>query len=460
MRIIRLVRDYFSLWPNREERSLLGGFYMAGGISEALNVIAPFEFIYLYLVMERPEWAIIPLLAEATAVLLTEVPTGVIADRWGRKPSTITGDLLSSISWGLVPLTASFRGIAQLLAVSVCFMMDGIGQTLVSGAEEAWVIDNLTSAKRVDLVDKYFARIRSFASLGGVAAGSLALVLLFIAKVNKKVLNILWFISALGQISGVIISAAIPEHQLNDQGMKNTGEDLPLLDRMIHGYRMIFHIGTLFSFFLVLVVISFACSIIGEAFEISLITRGLDARFLAPLDIVQDLFGMVSPLMGVAMAKRIGTIRSLVFLVIVPAGLVCLFFLQPGLWIVVMLYLFFTIIDDLWDPVADTYLHSVIPSPCRATVGSIINQARELVSMVGLGIFTLLLGKHSRALRQATPDLREAFSGGAMTDLKVPKGLFGLPIPDLALVLFTFFSLMAVPILILYTDNTKQKDKL
>ena len=47
-----------------------------------------------------------------------------------------------------------------------------------------------------------------------------------------------------------------------------------------------------------------------------------------------------------------------------------------------------------------------------------------------------------------------------MTYLKVPKGLFGLPIPDLALVLFTFFSLMAVPILILYTDNTKQKDKL
>ena len=129
-----------------------------------------------------------------------------------------------------------------MLAVSACFMMDGIGQTLVSGAEEAWVVDNLAGAKREDLVKNYFARIRSFASLGGVMAGSLALVLLLVSTVNRKVLDILWYVSAFGQVIGVIISATIPEYQANRLEPKNTLEDLPFLDRMIQGYKTIFFI--------------------------------------------------------------------------------------------------------------------------------------------------------------------------------------------------------------------------
>lgn len=455
-----MFRDYYTFWPEREERALLGGFYIAGSISEALNVIFPFEFIYLYLVMERPEWAVIPILAESTAVFLTELPTGVVADWWGRKLSTLTGDLLSAFSWVLIPLAASLKGPAQLLAVCACFMMGGIGQTLVSGAEEAWVVDNLVTAKRTDLVDKYFARIRSFGSLGGVVAGSLALVLLFVTKVNRKVLNILWYISATGQVIGVVISATISEYKANDEELKYPPEGLTFLNRMVQGLITILHIKPLFSFLLVILIISFSRSITKESFEISLITRGLDARGLAPLDILQNLFGMVAPLVGVALAKWIGTTRSLLYLVLIPVGMVCLFFLHPGLWMVVGLYLFFNIIDDLWGPVADARLHSLIPSSCRATVGSMVNQARELVTLVGLGIFTLLLGKHSAALRQATPDLMDAFSGGAMNVLKAPRGLFGLPIPDLALVLFTLFSLIAPPILMFNKYNTGQKEKI
>jgi len=308
--------------------------------------------------------------------------------------------------------------------------------------------------KRTDLVDKYFARIRSFGSLGGVVAGSLALVLLFVTKVNRKVLNILWYISAFGQGIGVLISSTIPEHKPGIQEPKETLEAFPFLKKMIYGLRTIFHIKPLFSFLFVILIISFSGSITKEAFEISLITRGLDARGLAPLDILQDLFGMIAPLVGVALAEWIGTTRSLLYLVVIPAGMVCLFFLHPGLWMVVWLYLFFNIIDDLWDPVADAHLHSLIPSSCRATVSSMVNQASELVSLIGLGIFTLLLGKHSDALYKATPDLMEAFSGGAISVVTIPNGLFGLSIPDLTLVLFTFFSLMAAPILFFPRHDT------
>jgi len=54
----------------------------------------------------------------------------------------------------------------------------------------------------------------------------------------------------------------------------------------------------------------------------------------------------------------------------------------------------------------------------------------------------------SEALQAATPDLITAFSGGASTHVDMPSGLFGLPIPDLAILLFLLAGLAAVPFLI------------
>ncbi|MEW6378495.1 MAG: MFS transporter [bacterium] len=441
-------------WPGREERTLVGRFYLASSLSEAMNVIFPFQFIYLYLVMEWPEWAILPTLVETVTVWLMEIPTGIVADRWGRKLSVISGDLLSAISWVIIPLAVSFRGPAQLYMVCACFFLEGIGQTLVSGAEDAWVVDNLASAGREDLMEQYFARIRSFSSLGGVIAGSLSLLLLLVSRVDRSTLNFLWYIAACGQLISVAISLTIPEHQPEgdqpdyDQDEADELEMAPFLDRARQGFSAIFQFRPLFSFFLALCVTSFAGSITGEAFEISLLTKGLDARGLAPLGVIGDLTGMVVPLWGVAISQWLGSTASLVLFVLVPAGVVSLFFARPGLLLVVGLYLIFSIVDDLWDPVADARLQSLIPSSCRATAGSITNQATELANSAGIGAFALLLGKHSRELREATPDLMEAFSGGASTRPKVPKGLFGLPVPDLALVLFTFFGLAAIPFLV------------
>ena len=442
-----------TVWPDREERSLVGRFYLSGLLSEALNVIVPFEFIYLYLLMERPEWAVIPLLVETAAVLVMEIPTGAVADRWGRKVSVITGDLLSTASWALIPLSASLQGNSQVLAVSTCFMIDGLGQTMVSGAEEAWVVDNLAAARRKDLIDRYFARILSFGSIGGIIAGSLALLLLVFSSVHRGTLNLLWYVAAFGQAVSVGIALTIPEHQGNDQepdddpedGEDDVPDDIPFLSRVIQGFTTILHRRPLFSFLLAIMVTALAGSITADAFEISLLIRGLDARGLAPLDIMEDLFGMMAPLLGVAMARWLGLTRSLILFVCIPAAAVCLFLFRPGLWPVIGLYLLFNFTDDLWDPVANAHLHALIPSSCRATVGSIFNQASEMVSLAGLGAFALLLGKHSRALQEAAPDLLEAFSGGAATLVEVPRGPGGLPVPDLILVLFTLFGLMAVP---------------
>ena len=107
-----------------------------------------------------------------------------------------------------------------------------------------------------------------------------------------------------------------------------------------------------------------------------------------------------------------------------------------------------TFFDAVWDPVAEAQLHSRIPSEQRATLGSIVNQASGVAIVAGIGLFALLLGEHSEALRAATPDLLEAFSGGETTHVDVPVALFGLPVTDLAIVLFIVAGLAATPLLI------------
>jgi hypothetical protein len=434
-----------SLWPDPQERKLLGRFYMAQSISEVLNVIFPFRFVYLFLVMERPEWAVIPLMVEMATVLVMEIPTGVVADRWGRKISVISGGLVSTLGWGLIPLAVSATGSDQLLYASLSFFLSGFGQTLVSGAQQAWVVDNLASAGRRDLVDRYFARMRSFASLGGVMAGSIALVILFSTEVTRAVLDWLWYLAAFGLLLAIALAATIPEKrpQQSDDEPHPPGP----WQQALAGFRCIGRKRPLLMLAISIVIATLSGSVADQAFDIALVTRGLDARALAPLGILDDLIGMVAPLIGVVLARRFGAMRLLAVFLIIPALAVLVFFLQPGLWAVVLLLLFLVFFDAVWDPVADAHLHGMIPSSQRATIGSIVNQASGVAMVAGIGFFALLLGDRSEALQAATPDLITAFSGGVSTQVDLPTGLFGLPIPDLTILLFVLAGLGAVPFL-------------
>ena len=125
---------------------------------------------------------------------------------------------------------------------------------------------------------------------------------------------------------------------------------------------------------------------------------------------------------------------------------------------IIVLFALLVFFDGVWDPVADTKLQSMIPSTSRATVTSTVNQLSSMASLGGIGLFALLLGEHSDALRGAIPDLIEAFSGGVSTYTEVPIGLFGLPITDLIIVLFIASGLIAIPFLFLSRSHKVRKE--
>lgn len=70
-------------------------------------------------------------------ILLFEVPTGVIADRYGRRKAFI----LSCVLRGLALVGLGFG--VTIYEVAFLIFLTAIGETMVSGASESWLISNL-----------------------------------------------------------------------------------------------------------------------------------------------------------------------------------------------------------------------------------------------------------------------------------------------------------------------------
>ncbi len=101
-----------------------------------------------------------------------EIPTGIVADRYSRKLSVIIGLCLVSIAFileGVVPLFSAIL-ISQFIL--------GLGDTFTSGADEAWIADELNEGE-LDLVLLKGTQIgQIFSILGIIISTFLGLVII------------------------------------------------------------------------------------------------------------------------------------------------------------------------------------------------------------------------------------------------------------------------------------------
>ena len=103
--------------------------------------------------------------AYSLGMILFEIPTGAIADIWGRKISSILGYFLAGIAVIAVMFTGNFYAVMAL-----SFARGAFG-TLRSGAEDAWVVDLLKHKKRKELIHEFYSKQQSFISGGFLVAG-------------------------------------------------------------------------------------------------------------------------------------------------------------------------------------------------------------------------------------------------------------------------------------------------
>jgi MFS family permease len=110
----------------------------------------------------------------SVAIVAMEIPSGYLADVWGRKKTLILGALLGSAGFAMYSFSFGFWAFA------VAEIVLGIGHSFVSGADTALLYDTLKVSKREDEYMKQEGWITSsgnFAeAIAGVSGGLLATI--------------------------------------------------------------------------------------------------------------------------------------------------------------------------------------------------------------------------------------------------------------------------------------------
>lgn len=136
-----------------------------------------------------------------TAIELTcfvfEVPTGVVADTYSRRLSSIIGGLLVGACYVLTGLAPIF------LVIIAAEVIRGIGETFISGAFDAWITDEV-GAENVGPVFLRGGQIWQVASLVGVG---LSVVLATVASYSVPIV-----LGGLGMIGlNIVLAFTMPE---------------------------------------------------------------------------------------------------------------------------------------------------------------------------------------------------------------------------------------------------------
>src|SRR3954447_25365798 len=89
-------------------------------------------------------------------MVLFEVPTGIVADSWGRRASYLLGTVTLAVTTALYVWLWYVDGPFWAWAVSSVLI--GLGFTFFSGATEAWLVDALQATGYAGSLDAVFAR--------------------------------------------------------------------------------------------------------------------------------------------------------------------------------------------------------------------------------------------------------------------------------------------------------------
>lgn len=152
---------------------------------------------------------------ELTAFLF-EVPTGIVADTYSRRLSVIIGTFLLGTGFVIMGAVPIFEVL--LLSQVVC----GIGYTFLSGAEEAWIADEV-GEERAGAVFVRGAQARQVGSLiGVVAAVALASIWLQLPIILGGVLTFLMGFALLAVMPETAFRPAQDEERTSWGSMRNT----------------------------------------------------------------------------------------------------------------------------------------------------------------------------------------------------------------------------------------------
>ncbi|MFF0270274.1 MFS transporter [Kribbella sp. NPDC004536] len=342
---------------------------------------------------------------------LFEIPTGLVADLYSRRLSIIIGIVLTGaglLLQGLVPAFLAILG-AQVLW--------GIGYTFTSGADQAWITDEIGTERAAEV----FVRTQQF-SLGGTIAGTVAAGALGLISLPLPMA-----LSGGGMILLALLLAAFMREQNFHRTPK---EERETFRQLAETFRSGLDAARRRPVVRTQAIIALIAGLASEAFDRLWSVKLLTFTF-------PTVFGLSGPAFWFAVIGLAGTILTLSASLLLnrfsaerlqaahPTGILAtlaaldgagifLFVLGGNFWIAMAALWLRQIADTVSTPIHSGWLNRHVESRSRATVISMVSQANAIGQVVG-GPPLGALGR--RSLR------------GAL----LASGLIWLPIPALYL---------------------------
>ena len=146
------------------------------------------------------------------SIVLFELPTGLVADLYGRKLSVVLSFFVIGAAGVIFRLSTIFWALA------VAEIVQGLGETLKSGAFEAWVVDSLKEEGQDQEIRGVFARGVRFERIGyllGLVAGG---------YLGAHQITAIWYPFILGHLLCAAIAISLMRERKTPSGVAPPGE--------------------------------------------------------------------------------------------------------------------------------------------------------------------------------------------------------------------------------------------
>ena len=366
----------------------LAGSLFAGMIFTGLTVY------YIQTVGMNPLQLVLVGTAVEVTVFLFEVPTGVLADTYSRRLSIVIGI-------ALVGLCYVIQGSVAIFAIIILAeIVRGIGETFISGAESAWIADEVGEERMAlaFLRQSQMRRIGRFIGIGvAVTLGSISLTLPIILG------------GALQMALSLFLLFTMPETGFRPIPRTSSEAPWQTMRRTAHAGLNVVR-GRPVVWMLVLVGVVFGAFSEG-------IDRLDEAHFLTTFQF--PTWPIVQPVVWIGMIEAGGMLLSIVvaellvrrwqqadnrrvgpLLLAITAGLilaVVAFGLAPNFGVALVAIWIIVVLRSVQYPIAATWLNQHLPSQVRATVLSMVGQADALGQVAGGPVVGLVALRSLRA---------------------------------------------------------------
>jgi len=304
------------------------------------------------------------------AIVVMEIPSGWMADVWGRKKTLVLGGILGST--GVLIYIFSY----DFWAFAVAEIILGIGHSFVSGADSAMLYDSLKAEKKSDQYVKQEGRITSagnFAeAIAGIVGGLLATITL------RTPFYFQFFVA----------SMAIPAALTLVEPKIHTTEHVHSIKKLVRNIRNTLitnqnlRISILFSAFTGTATLTFAW-LVQPFFKAVGLPVGLFGVFWTALNLTVG----ISSVFAYRVHDFLGQRKSVLTIILLLSVGYFLSGLSIALWGMAFLFLFY-LVRGIATPILKNYINQYTESEVRATMLSV----RNFVIRISFAVIGPLLG--------------------------------------------------------------------